>query len=177
MPANVSASTRPLAQRGIPYRGILYAGIMLTDDGPKVLEFNCRFGDPEAQVLLPLLASDPIDVMLACAEGRLDKVDVQWRSQARVGVVMTSGGYPGAYEKGKPITGIEDAEQDPGVTVFHAGTALKKDGGLVTSGGRVLGVCAMGNSLREAQQKANAACEKIHFDGAFSRQDIGCRVM
>ena len=167
-----------MAQRGIPYRGILYAGIMLTDDGPKVLEFNCRFGDPEAQVLLPLLASDPIDVMLACAERRLAEVDVQWRNQAHVGVVITSGGYPGAYETGFEIHGL--AEEQVDTQVFHAGARLvtggESDGQnakVVTSGGRVLTVTGWGDTLEEARDKAYRRVDTISFEGAYHRRDIG----
>ena len=168
-----------MAQRGTPYRGILYAGIMLTDDGPKVLEFNCRFGDPEAQVLLPLLASDPIDVMLACAEGRLAKVDVQWRDQAQVGVVITSGGYPGVYETGFEIHGL--AEEQADTQVFHAGARLVTGGGsagenierVVTSGGRVLTVTGWGDTLEEARDKAYRRVDTISFQGAYHRRDIG----
>ncbi|MCH8897771.1 MAG: phosphoribosylamine--glycine ligase [Chloroflexi bacterium] len=168
-----------MAQRGTPYRGILYAGIMLTDDGPKVLEFNCRLGDPEAQVLLPLLASDPIDVMLACAEGRLAKVDVQWRNQAQVGVVITSGGYPGVYETGFEIHGL--AEEQVDTQVFHAGARLVTGGGsdgenierVVTSGGRVLTVTGWGDTLEEARDKAYRRVDTISFQGAYFRRDIG----
>ena len=166
-----------MAQRGIPYRGILYAGIMLTDDGPKVLEFNCRFGDPEAQVLLPLLDSDPIDVMLACAEGRLAKMDVKWRTQAQVGVVITSGGYPGSYETGFEIHGL--AEEQVDTQVFHAGTTQVTDGGhtedakVVTSAGRVLTVTGWGDTLEEAREKAYRRVDTISFEGAYHRRDIG----
>jgi phosphoribosylamine---glycine ligase len=166
-----------LRRDGVEFKGVLYAGLMLTAGGPKVLEFNTRFGDPECQPLMMRLKGDLINIMIATCEGRLDEVDLSWDPRCCCCVVLASGGYPGDYETGKPITGIEDAEQDPDIKVFHAGTALKKDDGLVTSGGRVLSVCAMGSSLKEAQQKANSACEKIHFQGAFSREDIGCRVM
>ena len=123
------------------------------------------------------LKGDLIDIMTATCEGGLVDVDLSWDGRCCCCVVMASGGYPGAYETGKLITGIDDAEQDPDVHVFHAGTKLNKDGGLVTAGGRVLNVCAMGKDLKDAQQRANAACEKIHFDGAFYRHDIGFRVM
>ena len=165
-----------LRRDGIKYRGVLYAGLMLTAGGPKVLEFNCRFGDPEVQALLKRLDGDLIDLMIATATGRLDHASLGWDRRCACCVVMASGGYPGSYEKGKVITGIEDAESDPDVTVFHAGTILR-DGRLLTAGGRVLNVCALGSDLSEAQQKANAACEKIHFDGAFFRRDIGDRVL
>ncbi len=162
---------------GTEFRGVLYAGLMLTAGGPKVLEFNTRFGDPECQPLMMRLKGDLISIMIATCEGRLDKADLSWDPRCCCCVVLASGGYPGEYESGKPITGIDDAQTDPDITVFHAGTALNKQGDLVTAGGRVLSVCAMGNDLKQAQQKANAACEKIHFDGAFHRTDIGYRVM
>jgi len=166
-----------LRRDGVEFKGVLYAGLMLTAGGPKVLEFNTRLGDPECQPLMMRLKGDLINIMIATCQGRLDEADLSWDTRCCCCVVLASGGYPGNYETGKPITGIEDAESDPDVKVFHAGTTLNKDGGLVTSGGRVLGVCAMGKNLKEAQNKANAACEKIHFEGAFSRSDIGYRVM
>ena len=166
-----------LRRDGVDFQGVLYAGLMLTAGGPKTLEFNCRFGDPETQPLMMRLKGDLVDIMLATCEGRLDEVDLHWDPRCCCCVVMASGGYPGEYQKGLPITGIEIAEQDPDVTVFHAGTRLDKSGGLVTSGGRVLNVCAMGRDLKESQQKANDACEKIQFEGAYYRRDIGYRVM
>jgi len=162
---------------GIDYKGVLYAGLMLTAAGPKVLEFNCRFGDPETQSLLVRMKGDLLDAMVKTCQGKLDEADLDWDSKVCCGVVIASGGYPGDYEKGKPITGIADAERDPDVTVFHAGTKHDKNGELVTSGGRVLNVCALAGTLEEAQAKANAACDKIDFDGAWFRRDIGFRVM
>ncbi len=161
----------------VDFKGVLYAGLMLTAGGPKVLEYNVRFGDPETQTLMMRLKGDLLELMIATCEGRLDEVQFDWDPRTCVCVVMASGGYPGDYEKGKPITGIDDAEADPDVKVFHAGTKRDKDGKLLTSGGRVLNVCALGKDLKEAQQKANAACEKIHFEGAHFRRDIGFRVM
>ena len=161
---------------GVIYKGVLYAGLMLTAGGPKVLEFNCRFGDPEVQALMMRLKGDLVDIMLATIEGRLDEVDLSWDPRCCCCVVMASGGYPGTYDKGISITGLDEAAKLDGVEVFHAGTATQ-DGQIVTSGGRVLDVCAMGNDLADAQQKANAACETIHFDGAYFRRDIGWRVM
>jgi len=161
----------------IDYRGVLYAGLMLTPGGIKVLEFNCRFGDPECQPLLMRLTGDLLDAMLACTEGRLADVDLRWDKRVACCVVMASGGYPGPYEKGKIITGLEDAEAMDGVTVFHAGTKLDTDGKVVTTGGRVLNVVALGDDLAAARDRANAACEKIHFEGAFFRRDIGDRVL
>ncbi len=165
-----------LRRNGIQYKGVLYAGLMLTAGGPKVLEFNCRFGDPETQPLMVRLRGDLVQIRLATCQGTLAFVDLSWDPRCCCCVVMASGGYPGPCEKGKPITGIEQAEALGDVTVFHAGTTLKNKQ-LLTSGGRVLNVCAMGNDLKQAQQKANAACEKIRFDGAFWRKDIGFRAM
>lgn len=166
-----------LAAEGIDYRGCLYGGFMLTNDGPKVLEFNARFGDPETQVILPRLKNDLVEVMLACAEGRLDEVELAWRDEWAVAVVLTSAGYPGSYEKGKVITGIEDAEAMEDVTVYHAGTAVREDGELVTSGGRVLAVTALGDTFEAARDLAYEACEKIEFEGKTLRRDIGLRAL
>lgn len=166
-----------LRREGVEYRGVIYAGLMLTAGGPKVIEFNCRFGDPETQPLMLRLKGDLLELMLATCAGSLDQVQLDWDPCTCVCVVMSSGGYPGDYETGKRITGIADAEADSDVTVFHAGTKRERDGTLVTAGGRVLNVCALGRDLRQAQQKANAACEKIHFEGAWFRRDIGFRVM
>jgi phosphoribosylamine--glycine ligase len=160
----------------IDYRGILYPGIMVTKSGPKVLEFNSRFGDPETQVYLTLLENDLLELMLACVEGSLDKHQLRWKQGASVCVIMASAGYPGKYEKGKEITGIELAESDPSVKVFHAGT-ISKDGKLYTNGGRVLGVTATGKTLEEARNIAYAAVEKIRFEGAFYRRDIGAKAL
>ncbi len=160
-----------LAAEGRPYKGVLYGGLMLTKDGPKVLEFNCRFGDPETQAVLPLLDSDLVDICEAVIDERLHEAPVQWRDGACICVVTASAGYPGPYEKGKVITGVEEAEREEGVIVFHAGTALK-DGQLVTAGGRVLGVTAVGKDFAEAAEKVYRAVGKIHFDGAQYRRDI-----
>lgn len=160
-----------LAAEGRPYKGVLYGGLMLTKEGPKVLEFNCRFGDPETQAVLPLLDADLVDICEAVIDERLHEVDVRWKDGACICVVMASAGYPGAYEKGKVIAGIEEAEGEEGVIVFHAGTAMK-DGRLVTSGGRVLGVTAIGRDFAEAAERVYKAVSKIHFDGAHYRRDI-----
>jgi phosphoribosylamine---glycine ligase len=162
-----------LAQRGTPYRGVLYAGLMLTKEGPRVLEFNCRFGDPEAQVILPLLRGEPAATMLACAQGRLEEGMVRWADQPHVGVVMVSGGYPGRYESGQPIAGLE-AEQ-PNSVVFQAGTRLERRGGepvIVTNGGRVLTVVGWADTLDEARARAYRRVETIQFQGAYYRSDI-----
>ena len=150
---------------------------MLTPQGPKVIEYNARFGDPETEVLMPRLASDLVEVMLACAEQRLNEVELKWRDEWAVSVVLTSAGYPGSYEKGKVITGIEDASAMDGVTVYHAGTAVNEDGDVVTSGGRVLDVTALGETFEAARDLAYAACEKIDFEGKTLRRDIGLRAL
>lgn len=163
---------RAMQQEGRPFKGCLYFGLMLTPDGPKVIEYNARFGDPETQVVLPRLKTDLVTIIESVIDGTLENVDIQWSKEAAACVVMASGGYPVKYEKGKVITGLDENGQLPGVTVYHAGTA-EKDGQLVTSGGRVLGVTALASTLDEALQKAYNAVEKIHFDGAHYRRDIG----
>ena len=165
-----------LAAEGIDYRGCLYGGFMLTPAGPKVLEFNARFGDPETQVVLPRLKNDLVEVMLACANCELDQIELDWRDEWAVAVVLTSAGYPGSYEKGKVITGIADAEAMENVTVYHAGTAVV-DGQLVTNGGRVLAVTALGDTFENARNLAYEACEKIDFEGKTLRHDIGLRAL
>ena len=164
-----------LAAEGITYSGCLYGGFMLTKDGPKVLEFNARFGDPETQVVLPRMKADLVDVFLACDNGILDPKDVRWGDDWAVSVVLTSAGYPGSYEKGKVISGIEDARAMDGVTVYHAGTRLDDEGRVLTNGGRVLDVTAVAPTFEEARNLAYAACEKIDFDGKTYRSDIGLR--
>jgi len=164
-----------LARLGIYYSGVLYCGLALTAEGPKVVEFNSRFGDPETQVVMPLLDGDLAEICLAVAEGNLDRASVNWYNSKAVCVVMASGGYPGDYEKGKAIAGIEDAEAN-GAMVFHAGTEIR-DGKLVTSGGRVLGVTALGDSFGECIDNAYTAVDKIHFEGAQFRRDIGYRLL
>ena len=161
-----------LAADGIPYSGCLYGGFMLTKDGPKVLEFNARFGDPETQVVLPRLKTDFVDVINAVIDEKLDELEIEWISEACACVVMASGGYPQSYPKGLEITGLDENGQAEGVTVYHAGTKLE-NGKLLTNGGRVLGVTATAKTLDEALEKAYAAVEKIHFDGAHYRNDIG----
>jgi len=161
-----------MKRNGTPYRGVLYAGLMLTAGGPKVLEFNARFGDPETQPILWRLQNDLLEVMLAVCDNRLGDITPRpWDPRPAICVVMSSGGYPDDYEKGKPITGIEEAEALGNVKVFHAGTSLQ-DGQLVTSGGRVLGVTALGDTIEAAQKKAYQATDHIHFDGAYHRRDI-----
>lgn len=176
MAAIMHQTVEQLHREGIDYRGCLYGGFMLTPAGPKVLEFNARFGDPETQVILPRLQNDLVDVMLACAEQRLDEVELSWCDDWAVSVVLTSAGYPGSYEKGKVITGIEDAEALDGVTVYHAGTR-EQDGQILTNGGRVIDVTALGATFEEARNLAYAACEKIDFEGKTLRHDIGLRAL
>jgi phosphoribosylamine--glycine ligase len=154
-----------------PYRGVLYAGLMLTPGGPKVLEFNCRFGDPETQPLLMRLRSDLLEVFCAMLEGTLDRVALDWDPRPAVGVVMASGGYPGDYAVGKPITGLDAFKNDSDVAVFHAGTQ-RGFGNILTSGGRVLCATALGDSLADARARAYDAVQQIHFDGAQFRTDI-----
>ena len=162
---------------GCPFKGCLYFGLMLTPDGPKVIEYNCRFGDPETQVVLPLLESDLLTVMQATTNGTLDKTEVKFSDGAAACVILASGGYPLAYEKGKEITGLTEGQLDAAdVTVYHAGTAIK-EGKLVTNGGRVLGVTATAATLPEALKKAYAASENIHFDKLHKRSDIGARAL
>jgi phosphoribosylamine---glycine ligase len=165
---------RGCAEEKINFCGILYPGIMLTKSGVKVLEFNARFGDPETQVYLTRLENDLVELLDASVNGTLDKIELKWKPKASVCVVMASGGYPGNYEKGKLIRGLDDVAKLPGVKVFHAGTA-KNGNEIVTNGGRVLGVTALGKDLRAAQSAAYAAVEKIHFDGAQFRRDIAVK--
>ncbi len=160
-----------------PNRGTLYGGFMLTPAGPKIVEFNVRFGDPETQVVLPRLESDLVDVMLAVAEGRAEDIQLDWSDDWAVSVVLASEGYPGSYEKGKVILGIEEAEDLDGVTVFHAGTRRNFDGELVTNGGRVLNVVATGDTFEEARERAYEACDLINFEGKQFRHDIGKKAL
>jgi phosphoribosylamine---glycine ligase len=165
-----------MQKEGYPYQGILYAGLIITEAGPKVIEFNCRFGDPETQAVLPLLSTDLIATAQACLQQKLTPELVGWTDEAAVCVVMAAPGYPGAYPKGLPITGIEEAEKDPDVMVWHAGTA-QKDGQIVSSGGRVLGVIAKAKDLNAAVEKVYQATEKIKFEGAQYRKDIAHRAL
>ena len=160
-----------LKAEGRPFQGVLYFGLMLTQSGPKVVEYNARFGDPECQAVLSLLESDLLDIMLSCREGTLDRADLRWRDAAACCVVLASGGYPGRYQTGLPISGLEEAEQS--AAVFHAGTRRLEGGQLVPSGGRVLGVTTVGNTLDEAIEAAYAAAEHISFQDMHLRRDIG----
>jgi phosphoribosylamine--glycine ligase len=161
-----------LKRDGIDYRGVLYAGLMLTPSGPKLLEYNVRFGDPECQVLMARLRSDPIDLMVGACTRTLDQVDVEWDSRAAVCIVLASAGYPDNPRKGVPITGVERAAAMEDVLVFHAGTSRDAEGRLVTAGGRVLNVVALGETLAGARERAYAACAEIQFEGRVMRKDI-----
>jgi phosphoribosylamine--glycine ligase len=169
----VKPTVKALAAMGHPYKGVLYAGLMLTKDGPKLIEYNARFGDPETQVLMPRLQGDLLSLLIATAEGTLDKMSVTWRDDTALTVVMAAKGYPGDYVKHAPIAGL-DQDFGQGIEIFHAGTAMK-DGNLVSNGGRVLNVTALGGSAREAQAKAYVAIDKIDFPQGFARRDIGWR--
>jgi phosphoribosylamine--glycine ligase len=169
---------------GIPYRGVLYAGVMVTADGPKCIEFNCRFGDPEAQAVLPMLASDLVPLLTSVSDCTLDQVEARWREGAAVCVVAASGGYPEAFDPGKnirsligkPISGLERAAQSEGCLVFHAGTRLQ-DGQVVSDGGRVLTLTGLGASLSEAAARAYAGLSHVQFDGIHYRRDIAVRAL
>ena len=159
---------------GTPYVGVLYAGLMITDQGPRVLEFNCRFGDPEAQVILPLLQTDLVNVIEACVEGRLPHVGVRWQDASAACVVLASGGYPGRYERGRTVVGLQEAAGLDNVFAFHAGTG-REGKRVVTSGGRVLGITAVGPTLACVLERAYAAVERVHFEGIHYRRDIGAK--
>ncbi len=171
VPQVLEATIKAMEQEGRPFAGILYAGLMLTADGPKVLEFNARFGDPETQAVLPRLKSDLVEIFLAIIDGRLSEMNIQWHEEAAVCVVMASGGYPESSDKGRVITGLEDAAET-GAIVFHAGTK-ETDGNIVTNGGRVLGISALGKDIAEAIANAYRGVEKITFENMQYRTDIG----
>ena len=166
------ATVDAMAAEGRPFKGVIFFGLMLTENGPKVLEYNARFGDPEAQVVLPRMKNDLIDVVEACIDGRLDQMELVFEDNAAVCVILASEGYPVSYEKGFEITGLDNFADKDGYYCFHAGTALK-DGKIVTNGGRVLGVTAKGKTLQEARANAYAATEWVHFDHQYMRRDIG----
>ena len=161
---------------GHPYIGVLYAGLILTREGPKLIEYNARFGDPETQVLMMRLKDDIVPLLLACADGTLDKMSVRWLAEAALTVVMCARGYPGDYVKGTEIRGLEAAAAEEGVEIFHAGTALK-DGRLVATGGRVLNVTALGATVKEAQARAYRAVARVDWPQGFCRRDIGWRAL
>jgi len=170
----IKPTVAAMAARGMPYMGVLYLGLMIIKDGPKLVEYNCRFGDPECQVLMPRLKSDLLAALLAARERRLQPLE--WRDDAALTVVMASKGYPGTYEKGHVITGLDEAARLPGVTLFHAGTE-RRGSDITAVGGRVLNVTALGRDVTEARARAYAAAEKIHWQGAFYRSDIGWRAL
>jgi phosphoribosylamine--glycine ligase len=161
-----------LGDEGVRYRGVLYAGLMVTSEGPKVLEFNCRFGDPETQVVIPRLQSNLGELLLACVEGNLADYELNWTPEACVGVVLASAGYPGSVKTGVPISGLDEASRVEGVQLFHAGT-VAQDGRVLTAGGRVLTVTALGQDHQEARHRAYEACSRVRFDGMQYRRDIG----
>lgn len=165
-----------MAAEGAPFVGILYAGLMITKDGPKVIEFNCRFGDPETQVVLPRLQNDIIDIFEACIDGTLDRIKLEWRPEAAVCVVLAADGYPGAYKKGDVISGLDQAKQLPDTHVFHAGTVTQNNQ-VVTAGGRVLGVTALGPDIRTAIKNSYKAADVISFSGMHKRKDIGQKAL
>lgn len=173
----MQTTVRALGAEGIRYRGTLYGGFMLTKDGPKVLEFNVRFGDPETQVILPRLQTDLLEVMVATARQKLDEVQLVWSPKWAVSVVLASGGYPGPYEKGKVITGVDAAGMMDDVVVYHAGTKVDENGQLVTAGGRVLDVTALGDTFEDARNRAYLATAMIDFEGKYERRDIGSRAL
>ncbi|MDE2997819.1 MAG: phosphoribosylamine--glycine ligase [Gemmatimonadota bacterium] len=169
-------TVKALAAEGRPYRGILYGGLIITENGPRVIEFNCRLGDPEAQVVLPLLKTDLVDIMEAVSEGTLKDLEIELDDRAATCVVLASGGYPGAYDTGYSISGLEEAETRDDVLVFHAGTA-RHGGTTVTDGGRVLGVTAVGENIRASVERAYEATGEIQFENAYFRRDIGHRAL
>ncbi|GAB6182387.1 phosphoribosylamine--glycine ligase [Thermodesulfovibrio hydrogeniphilus] len=172
----IKPTIKGLKQEGITYKGILYAGLMIVDNKPYVLEFNCRFGDPETQVILPRLETDLVDIFMAIADQKLNKIDVQWKKESSLCVILASEGYPGKYKKGLPISGLEMIKGLKDVIVFHAGTKFDEEGRIVTSGGRVLGVTALGNDIHDARQRAYSAINFINFEGMQYRKDIGLNI-
>ncbi len=172
----IEPTVKGMAAEGWPFKGVLFAGLMITAEGPKLIEYNVRFGDPECQTLMMRLKSDVLDALLACAEGRLDEITLKWSKDAALLVVMAAEGYPGRYDKGSVIQGVDKAESVKGVVVFHAGTA-RSNGQLTATGGRVLGVAAMAPTVKGAQKRAYEAVDKIDWPGGFYRRDIGWRAV
>lgn len=173
----ITPTVEAMAKEGAPYTGVLFAGLMITDTGPRVIEFNVRFGDPECQPIMSRLKSDALDMLHAAATGNLDKIKLKWDKRAALTVVMAAAGYPGSYRKGTAIKGVDDADAMDDVTVFHAGTALDDEGVLVANGGRVLGVTALGDTVAEAQKRAYEAVDTIDWPEGFCRRDIGWRAI
>ncbi|MCX8033734.1 MAG: phosphoribosylamine--glycine ligase [Thermodesulfovibrio sp.] len=172
----IKPTIKGLKQEGIVYKGILYAGLMIVNNKPYVLEFNCRFGDPETQVILPRLETDLVDIFMAIAAQRLNKIDVKWKTDASLCVILASEGYPGKYKKGIPISGLDMIKGLKDITVFHAGTKFNEEGQIVTNGGRVLGITALGKEIQEARQKVYGAIQLINFSGMHYRKDIGLNI-
>lgn len=173
----ITPTVEAMAKEGAPYSGVLFAGLMITDEGPKVIEFNVRFGDPECQPIMSRLQSDALEMLHAAATGNLDKIKLKWDKRAALTVVMAADGYPGSYRKGTAINGIDSANAMDDVTVFHAGTAQSDDGQLVANGGRVLGVTALGDTVADAQKRAYEAVDVIDWPEGFCRRDIGWRAI
>jgi phosphoribosylamine--glycine ligase len=172
----IMPTVRAMAAMGAPYKGVLYAGLMLTADGPKLIEYNARFGDPECQVLMLRLMSDLLPALIAARDGVLKNFDLRWYPEIALTVVMAANGYPGSYERGTVIDGLADAAAVEGVEIFHAGT--KADNGrILANGGRVLDICAIGKTVAEAQARAYEAVDRIHWPGGFCRRDIGYRAV
>ena len=173
----IAPTLKDMNNDGNTFSGVVYPGLMLTENGPKILEYNARFGDPETQTYMRLLDTDLLDIIDACIDGTLDKIKINWKDLSACTIVLASGGYPESYEKGKMISGIEDAERDKNIIVFQAGTKYDENKNLVTNGGRVLGVTAIGSNLEEALKKAYKAIEKISFEGMYFRRDIGKKTL
>jgi len=169
----IKSALTGLNLEGISYRGVLYAGVMIVNDKPYVLEFNCRFGDPETQVILPKLDTDIIDIFMAISDQRLNKISIKWKDELSLCVVLASGGYPESFRTGLPISGLDMVKGLKDILVFHAGTKFDETGRIVTDGGRVLGITALGKTLEEVRQKAYSAAELISFEGKHYRKDIG----
>ncbi len=173
----IDPTVRAMADMGHPYRGVFFAGLMITADGPKLIEYNCRFGDPECQVLMRRMQSDVVPLLLASAKGELASQTVEWSDEKALTVVMAAKGYPASYNKGEDLSGFKAAERETGVAIFHAGTKLTEEGMLVTNGGRVLNVTALGRTVSEAQESAYKAVDIIRWPGGFCRRDIGWRAV
>lgn len=173
----ITPTVEAMAKEGAPYSGVLFAGLMITEEGPKVIEFNVRFGDPECQPIMSRLQSDALEMLHAAATGNLDKIKLKWDKRAALTVVMAAKGYPGYYRKGSAINGVDDANAMNDVTVFHAGTALGDNGQLVANGGRVLGITALGDTVADAQKRAYVAVDAIDWPEGFCRRDIGWRAI
>jgi phosphoribosylamine--glycine ligase len=168
----VKPTLRAMKAMGCPYKGVLYVGVMVTKDGPKLVEYNARFGDPETQVLMLRMMSDIVPALIASADGQLKNFSLRWYDEAALTVIMATRGYPGDYGKGSVIEGLDEAAKVEGVEIFHAGTAMK-DGRIVANGGRVLNVCALGKTVSEAQRRAYEAVDRIKWPEGFCRRDIG----